>query len=192
MITVYELLPRIAAQPEGNTWLGVVVDSQEIEQAAEELADGIEIFAECLVQSIDVSNMKAKFLDCIDLKTDYIVLRGFDSWNDADWQKLDCERSTLDYTKRGGLLVLSPKSVENLARYAPNFSSWIGGRIFELVLGSELLSDEDCERRLVTLREWTGLSDEDVIKRAESHQLPSDPEYGEWLILLNRGDLIGC
>jgi hypothetical protein len=192
MITVYELLPRIAAQPEGNTWLGVVVDSQEIEQAAEELTDGIEIFAECLVQNIDVINMKAKFLDCIDLKTDYIVLRGFDSWNDVDWQKLDCERSTLDYTKRGGLLVLSQKSVENLARYAPNFSSWIGGRIFKLVLGSELLSDEDCEKRLVTLREWTGLSDEDVIKRAESHQLPSDPEYGEWLILLNRGDLIGC
>jgi hypothetical protein len=192
MITVYELLPRIAAQSEGNIWLVVILESLEIEQAAEELTDGIEIFAECLVQNIDVSSLKINFLDCIDPKTDYIILRGFSSWDDTDWQQLDYKRSILDDEKRGGLLVLSQQSVEKLAIYAPNFSSWIGGRFFKLVLGSELLSDEECEQRLATLREWKGMTDEEVIALAEAKKMPRDPEYGEWLILLNRGDLIGC
>jgi hypothetical protein len=192
MITVYELLPRIAAQSEGNTWLGVIVESQEIDQAAEELTDGIEIFAECLVQNIDVSNIKTKFLDCMDPETDYIVLRGFSSWDNTDWQQLDYKRNILDDEKRGGLLVLSQQSVKSLLIYAPNFSSWIGGRVFKLMLGSELLTDEECEQRLATLREWKGLTDEEVIALAEAKKMPRDPEYGEWLILLNRGDLIGC
>jgi hypothetical protein len=190
-LTVYELLPRIQAPSKGNVWSAVVIDDSELEQAVEELKDGIEIFSECQVQNIDVSDIKTEFIKQIGSDTEYVVLWNFNCWNNKDWQGLDYIRYELDYGKHGGIMVLSQQSAESMAVYAPNFSSWIGGRIFQLILGSEILTDEECESRLVTLREWKGLSDKEVIEKAEAHQLPSDPEYGEWLILLDRGDLIG-
>jgi hypothetical protein len=190
-LTVYELLPRIQAPSKGNVWSAVVIDDSELEQAVEELKDGIEIFSECQVQNIDVSDIKTEFIKQIWSDTEYVVLWNFNCWKNKDWQRLDYIRYELDYGKHGGIMVLSQQSAESMAVYAPNFSSWIGGRIFQLILGSEILTDEECESRLVTLREWKGLSDKEVIEKAEARQLPSDPEYGEWLILLDRGDLIG-
>jgi hypothetical protein len=66
----------------------------------------------------------------------------------------------------------------------------LGARIYYLQKDAEILSDEECERRLAALQEWTGKTNEDVIALAENRQLPTDPEYGEWIILLNRGDLL--
>jgi hypothetical protein len=190
-LTVYELLPRIQAPSKGNVWSAVIIDDSELVHAVEELKDGIEIFSECQVQNIDVSDVKNEFIKKIESDTEYVVLWNFNCWNNKDWQGLDYLRYELDYGKHGGIMVLSQHSAESMAVYAPNFSSWIGGRIFQLILGSEFLTDEECESRLVTLREWKGLSDKEVIEKAEARQLPSDPEYGEWLILLDRGDLIG-
>ena len=45
--------------------------------------------------------------------------------------------------------------------------------------------------RLESLRQWSGMTDEEVITRAEQGTLPGDPPYAEWLVLLGRGDLLG-
>jgi hypothetical protein len=82
------------------------------------------------------------------------------------------------------------EATKTLLNYAPNFASWLGSRIFRLILGVELLTTEERQARLSALREWSGKSDSEVIALAELHKLPSDPEYGEWLILLEREDLI--
>lgn len=186
-ITVYELLSNIVVQPD-NVWSALVIEEQEAAQVLKELQDGVEIFAECTVASFDMQDTEAK----INVDTDYLLLWNFEKWTDLMWQQFDCKRSYLDRDKRGGAIILSEPALAEMLSHAPNFSSWVGSKIFRLILGSELLTDEECEKRLATLREWKGLTDEEVIAQAEAKKLPRDPEYGEWLILLNRGDLIGC
>jgi hypothetical protein len=190
-ITVDELWPRIRVQTEGNTWSVIIVDDQDLVNAVEELAESIEIFLECKIQSIDVDTTKIEFISGIESDTDYILLWNFSNWSNTDWQELDYMRSRLDKGNRGGILILSQSAVEKMSSYAPNFSSWVGGRIFQMILGAEFLTTEESQSRLETLREWAGRSDTEIIELAKAHQLPSEPEYGEWLILLGRGDLIG-
>jgi hypothetical protein len=186
-ITVYELLSNILVQPD-NVWSALLIEENETAQVLQELQDGIEIFAECTVASFDVQDVEAK----IDVNTGYLLLWNFDQWTDLMWQQFDYKRSYLDRGKRGGAIILSESALGKMLSHAPNLSSWVGSKIFRLILGSELLTDEECEKRLATLREWKGLTDEEVIALAEAKKMPRDPEYGEWLILLNRGDLIGC
>jgi hypothetical protein len=194
-ITVQEILSNIRVQPNRNIWSVLVINNDDTAEVLEELIDGIEIFVDSSVESINVEDKIDKFNiedihDIFNLDINYFLLWGFDNWADSQWQQLDYLRSSLDYEKRCGLLLVSQESVAKMVTHAPNFSSWIDGKIFDLVLGAEILTPEECESRLVALREWTGLSDNEVIKKAEIHQLPYDPEYGEWLILLGRGDLI--
>ncbi len=186
-ITVYEFLSNTLVQPD-NVWSALVIEENETAQTLEELQDGIEIFAECTVASFDVQDTTAK----IDGSTDYLLLWNFDQWTTPMWQQFDCQRSYLDRGKRGGSIIISELALGKMLSDSPNFASWIGSKIFRLILGSEILTDEECEKRLATLREWKGLTDEEVIALAEARKMPRDPEYGEWLILLNRGDLIGC
>jgi hypothetical protein len=190
-ITVDELLPRIRVQTEGNTWSVIIFDDQDLVNAIEELVESIKIFLECKIQNIDVSSAKIQFISEIESDTDYILLWNFGNWTNTDWQELDYMRSSLDKGKRGGILILSQSAVEKMSSYAPNFSSWVGGRIFQMILGAEFLTTEESQSRLEALREWAGKSDAEIIELAEAHHLPSEPEYGEWLILLGRGDLIG-
>jgi hypothetical protein len=56
-------------------------------------------------------------------------------------------------------------------------------------LGLEILTKASLQR-LEALPQFTGKTDLDVMHLAGTGQLPTDPEYGEWLVLLGRGDLI--
>lgn len=51
------------------------------------------------------------------------------------------------------------------------------------------LNPEERRQRLEALATHYGMSDEEVIERAESDRLPTDPQLVEWLVLLGRGDL---
>lgn len=53
-----------------------------------------------------------------------------------------------------------------------------------------LLTTEEVEERLQNLREHGNLTDQQVIEMAEAGALPSEPYFAEWLVLLDRGDLI--
>ena len=53
------------------------------------------------------------------------------------------------------------------------------------------LTPEERQARLASLREWSGMTDEEVIARAARGELSPDPQYALWLVLLNRGDLLG-
>jgi hypothetical protein len=57
-------------------------------------------------------------------------------------------------------------------------------------LGLEILTESESQQRLAALQQSTGKTDAEVIRLAEAGQLPRDPEYGEWLVLLDRGDLL--
>jgi hypothetical protein len=86
--------------------------------------------------------------------------------------------------------LLTPHSAAQFQTYSPNFASWIGSRVYELQLGLEILTEVESQQRLEALQKFTGKTNVEVIRLAETGQLPTNPEYGEWLVLLGRGDLL--
>jgi hypothetical protein len=194
-ITVQEILSNIRVQPNRNIWSVLAIENDDMAEVLEELTDGIEVFIESSIEIINVEEKGKNFNpesidDIFNPDINYFLLWGFDSWTDVQWRQLDYLRSRLDQEKRCGVMIMSQQSVVKMINHSPNFSSWIDGKIFYLQLGAEILTHEEGELRLIALREWAELSDSEVIEKAQTHQLPSEPEYCEWLILLGRGDLI--
>ncbi|NEP01898.1 MAG: ABC transporter permease [Symploca sp. SIO2E9] len=190
-VSIDEFLQRVSSQSESNIWSALVVTPSDFDEVIEHLREIISIFVECEVIDISgkdgVSNLIEKVQEASE---DYLILWDFESWNRENWPEFDYARSWLDKHKRGGVLVLSPKSAGAMFNYAPNIASWLGSRVYDVNKNSELLTEEEQETRLSALREWFGLSDSEVIELGEARKLPLDPEYGEWLVLLDREDLI--
>lgn len=192
ILSVDQLLQRIGAQPFGNIWSAVITIPSDFDKAIIELNDMLTIFIESEIGILSAEQGVENLIERISCTVqNYLLLRDFELWQKKDWEKFDSLRSWLGKEKYGGMLILSLQAAKSMINYAPNFTSWLGARVFQLVLGTELLTESEREERLSALREWSGETDADVIDLAEKKQLPSDPEYGEWLILLNREDLIG-
>jgi hypothetical protein len=189
--SIDELLQKIGARPDGNIWMVLVVDIDDMQSIITDLQDTIEIFSECSTATISgKSGARALINDISEASEEYFLLWELDTWDNNEWKNFDALRSRLDKGNKGGLLVISEQANYLMLHNAPNFVSWLGARIYYLQKDAEILSDEECDRRLAALQEWTGKTNDDVIALAENRQLPTDPEYGEWLILLNRGDLL--
>jgi hypothetical protein len=185
-----KLLQKLGTQPNSNIWTVLIVETSDTDEVVEELGETISIFVECQIKVMSAKNGAFELIEqIVKSSEDYLLLWNFEAWNCEDWYRLDACRSSLS-KPRGGMLVLSSASAEIMLNCAPNFCSWVGSRVYALAKDSEFLTDPEREIRLSTLREWSGLSDAEVIASAESHQLPPIPEYGEWLVLLGRGDLI--
>lgn len=189
--SIDELLQKIGAQPDGNIWMILVANIDDIESIVADLQDTIVIFSECNTGTISGGFGARDLINQISEESEeYFLLWKLESWDNNEWKIFDALRSRLDKGNKGGLLVISEQANNLMIHNAPNFVSWLGARIYYLQKDAEILSEEECDRRLATLQEWTGKTNEDVIALAENRQLPTDPEYGEWLILLNRGDLL--
>jgi hypothetical protein len=87
-----------------------------------------------------------------------------------------------------GVILTSEAGLRELAAEAPNFWSWVSSRVW---IVEPLAGQLDSEARLSSLRHGTGLSDAEVLQRAEAGTLAPDPVFAEWLVLLGRGDLLG-
>ena len=175
-------------QPGENSWLAVEVDRDHSEPTAQELAAAIEQIARERPSVRHVVGAWALLHALRSAPEGIVVLHGVENFSAEDWGIIDRQRSML-YRRRPVILLLTREAAESLMQRAPNLASWIGGRLWRV--GEEtLLGSEACEARLAALRTWSGLSDEEVIERAFRGALPRDPEYGEWLVLLGRGDLL--
>ncbi|GAB4288481.1 MAG: hypothetical protein Fur0025_22630 [Oscillatoriaceae cyanobacterium] len=190
-VSLDEFLLRLRSQPESNIWSALVVTPSNFDEVIEDLQSGIEILAECEVSSVSGDDGVVQLCHDIDASSaDYLLLWNFESWHPDAWRQLDSFRSRLNRQKRGGVVILSSESAKLMVANAPNFLSWLSPRVYSLNLGAEFLTAEEREDRLSALREWSGQSDAEVIALAEAKELPTDPEYGEWLLLINREELI--
>jgi len=102
-------------------------------------------------------------------------------------RSLDYERARLAGHPRGVILT-SEAGLQTLAAEAPNLWSWVGPRVWHV---DPLAGQLDAEARLSSLRQGTGLTDAEVLQRAEGGTLAPDPVFAEWLVLLGRGELLG-
>lgn len=189
-ISLDEFIQRVAVQPNGNIWSVLVVSNLNEGKFIKELRESLELFAECSIGTISGTDGVTALVNKIQEACEsYLIIWEFEDWENQDWRQLDQMRSKL-VKKRGVTLVISEKLVQIMFTSAPNIVSWVGSRVYAFIEGAELLSDEERQARLLALNEWSGLSNAEVIEMAQLHKLPSDPEYGEWLVLLGRGDLI--
>lgn len=190
-ISIDEFLQRIGSQPTtGNTWSALITSNVDIQQLIDDLQEIITIFTECEVGCFSANQETRDLVQQITKATeDYLILGNFEKWDKNNWYEFDLNRSSL-MRKRGVVLILSSESAKTMFFYAPNIASWLGSRVYSFLKDTELLSDEEIQERLATLREWSGLTDSQIIEMAQMGSLHPEPEYAEWLVLLNRGDLI--
>lgn len=190
-ISIDEFLQRIGSQPNGNIWSVLVTSNFDRDELIEELEETISIFTESEVGIISADNKVDIVVNEVQQALeDYLIIWDFEKWDNYSWRKFDQMRSRL-FKQRGVVLVLSQNVVVKMFIDAPNIVSWIGSRVYEFKKDTELLTEEERLRRLLELQKWSGYSDTKIIELAESQKLPPDPEYGEWLVLLGREDLIG-
>jgi hypothetical protein len=189
MTSLDEILQRLSNLPDANFWSVLVTQPEQQQQALIELEESIPIFIDVEVKVIAIDPDIEALVYAVQASQVYILLWQFDIWQPEQWQQFDYARSRFSHDK-GGILLLTPNSAVQFQTYAPNFASWIGSRVYELQLGLEILTEAESQQRLAALQQSTGKTDAEVICLAETDQLPRDPEYGEWLVLLGRGDLL--
>lgn len=120
---------------------------------------------------------------------DGIILTGFDNFGRDSWIKWDINRSRF---QRPGPIIfwLSMKELTQFCASAPNLKSFIGGSIYALSPSGGSLTEEERSQKIKELEDHYQTSSHSVIEAAQSGKLPPEPHFVEWLVLLNRGDLI--
>lgn len=180
---------RILERPQSAEWVVLEVPASNDQRVADELSEAVQDMDDVAVERVHVDSARA-LIDGIGRPGDAIrIISGLDHLSDDDWGQVDRSRSRL---ARTGciVLVLSAQDVQRMFRGAPNLASWIGAAVWSFDDAIPILGEGEKEARLQALRAWSKLSDAEVIERAERDALPMDPEYAEWLVLLDRGDLV--
>lgn len=184
-----ELALRFMTRRGRGDWAVLAVDRpDDVETAADELAAEMESLGDVEVARVHGPSDTLDLAARLQAAQGPVVLSGVDGWPASEWARVDHLRSRLAREERTAL-VLSQATFERVNQHA-NFSSWLGAGAWSYRRRAAELTEEERARRLEALRAWSGLTDEEVVARAEAGALPGDPEYAEWLVLLSRGDLL--
>ena len=183
-------LRLMARRGGGGGWTTLLLRAtDDTVAAAEELAQEMEALGGVEVERIERAADALVLIERLSSSEKPAVVVGLDEWPASEWGHLDLLRSRLARDERTALVV-SEATYERILRDAPNLESWLSASVWAYQADAALLTKEERERRLAALRVWSGLSDEQVIARAQARTLPADPEFAEWLVLLHRGDLL--
>ncbi len=187
-----ELADRTSLEPDG--WSVVVVEEARLDATTQALAEELTLLLEdegtgsvrilselqagpALIE--ELAGLEPQDVALLPLPADMIVSAA---------HALDYGRGQLVGRPRGVILT-SEAGVRVLAADAPNFWSWVGPRVWHNL--DPLAGQLDTGARLASLRQGTGLSDAEVLRRAEAGSLTPDPVFAEWLVLLGKGELLG-
>jgi hypothetical protein len=119
---------------------------------------------------------------------DVVLVEGLEQWDQEALASLDVGRSRLARAAPV-VLLFSAEGLVRFRRLAPNLFSWIGGRVAMAHADEGLMRDPERLARLKDLAEHYQVVDAEVIRMAEAGELPAEPHFAEWLILLGREDL---
>jgi hypothetical protein len=174
-----------------HSWLAILGPGGDPAAACEDLGAELESFLQMPVRVVPLKGSGSETLreQLHQPEDDAVVLFAGADLEAGEWSSLDTMRSALERT---GPVVLwiAPDALGRLTQFAPNIRSFIGPSIF--VAGPEpgIMTDSERESRLEELRQYYQLSDQEVVRRAEAHELPHEPHFVEWLVLVGRGDLV--
>lgn len=178
----------VALRCPGGDWSIFIVRSEEVVgPTAAELAAAIERFAGGAKIRVHSDLGGADDLAEYARDVDVIVVAVTD-WSESRWRALDLQRARIP-TDRVLVLVMSDESLRRMVQEAPYVYSLVQAPIRERP-DEGLLTDDERQDRISSFEDRYGLTSAEIIERAEAGKLPPDPEYGEWLLLLGRGDLL--
>jgi hypothetical protein len=121
--------------------------------------------------------------------TDPIVIVDLDQADADFWRAMDINRSGL--LREGPVILwLSSVGLTGLCEHAPNIRSFVGGSIVYLGIQGDAMTASERQQRISDLESHFHITSAEVIRRAESGTLPTEPHFVEWLVLLDRGDLV--
>lgn len=187
---VFEIVRLIDLQPPGETGFCMLVDASSEPRLVPDLQEELAVQSVGSLRVIDVKNETVRGLvEQLRLIQDAVVLMyGFDAWKEELFASLDVNRSRLE---TGSFLVFKVdlKTAGRFLDSAPNIRSFLGSNIFVAAPDRQAMSSEEIADRLAQLRGYYGLSDEEVIERATNRELPAEPHFIEWLVLLGRSEL---
>jgi hypothetical protein len=124
-----------------------------------------------------------------DPTNDPVVISDLDQAEANFWHALDINRSGL--LREGPVILwLSSLGLTGLCEYAPNIRSFVGGSIVYLGIHGDVMTASERQQRISDLESHFQITSADVIRRAESGTLSTEPHFIEWLVLLDRGDLV--
>jgi hypothetical protein len=188
---VGELAARVVESTSPNAWFALIVDGEPEDAAERMLAEVAALSgpAESAARRVTVATSRELAFAARDHADGVLLVTLAAAFTLTEWAHADLNRSRLQRTG-ATVLVLSPAAAAQLENHAPNLASWVGGSMWRLV-GARPLDAAEVELRLAAMRAHTAMSDEEVVRLAETAQLPADPEFAEWLALLGRGDLVG-
>lgn len=188
-------LGEIASDVElvSGSWTVVLCGEGELGEIVDELRDEIEFAFEDsggAVVSVDAARGVDSLVNVLEQRKpeDVVLVIHAGSLDPAALKQLDGARTRLEGGPRV-VMVMTEAALAALAHHAPHLWSWMSSRVFAV---DRAVGQLDEKARLESLRQGTGLTDEQVIAQASAGTLPLDPIYAEWLILLGRGDLIGA
>jgi len=185
-IEVTGIAGRISSRPLTGGWLVACTDADRERVIANEIAESLD--------SMDTESSILHVTRYFEILTrvrrpGIKIVYGLKALSEEDWGRIDLHRSRFCHD---GIVVLvvDLETAEKMVINAPFLTSWIGPSMWEIDETIPTFSEEEIEERLAALRDWFKKSDAEVIALAEARQLPGDPNYAEWLVLLGRGDLI--
>lgn len=107
-----------------------------------------------------------------------------------DWRSVDLAR---DRVRRNVTTVVATivDGYRMMAESTPNLVSFmVGQTLLPASDDSVVLDASEVEARLQALRRESGLSDRQFIEQVTSGNMPDEPWAAQWLVLLDRGDLL--
>jgi len=187
--TIAEFVRRMIERSGPGQWMLLVTPPDKLSQIAEQVAFGVAQEAEPGEMPDVVRPENANALVDAVMRHPHAVVVGTHDWPAAEWARLDTLRSRLLCAQRVAFVV-SDRGAAHLFTVAPHFARFFTGSAWRAVLDAELMGEEERRARMADLEAWSGWSTAETIRRAEARDLPSDPEYAEWLALAGRSDLL--
>jgi len=119
----------------------------------------------------------------------FYCIANLNEFTSTQFEELDKARSQF-VAERIALLVLNEVAMHRFLSSAPNLLSFIGAKIYSALPDIWTLTTEQKSNRLSNLRSSFGMSDEELVGSVEESKIDLSPSVVDWLILLDRGDLI--
>jgi hypothetical protein len=189
-IGVAEFSLRLSDRAGPGDWLVLVTPATMSEQIGDQICKEASIICGQEVKHIKQRQAPESLTNELRASQGATVVSAVDNYSEEEWRRVDLLRSRLQLPSPVGL-IMTRVTADAMMRAAPNFASWIGGSVWELDLADGSLSSEDKKQRLEALRAWSKVSEREMLQLAQERQLPPEPEYAEWLLLLGRDDLLG-
>lgn len=171
----------------GRQWSAILVETPAVApHAAQELLNALDLEGDLQAIVLETHNGQDFVQQLVDHPHNALIVIGLDTFEDEDWHIIDQARSRILESPLV-VLVLTEVGFVRMDREAPNLTSLLDANVSTW----EDVAAQLRNQRLNALRMSTGFSDEDVICMAGAGEIPSGPEFAEWLMLLGRGDLLG-